>query len=231
MHVYDALATLTPDTSHRILRAKSGAFHLMTAEFTVKHPALFHGESFKDPQEFCLRLLKKYDIATPNRVIEIGGSVGANAHQMFPNSDYSNLDLAESDKVKTIVCDVTKGIPLEPNSVDFLYSNDAFEHISKPWLAAENIQKVLKPGGVVFIGTLFSWRYHPVPGDYWRYTHQGLVELFDGLECIEANFNVFHRREDARGHWGSKRDHVPVDIMGGWRENWKVYYLGRKAAG
>ncbi|AWM28070.1 methyltransferase domain-containing protein [Sinorhizobium fredii] len=200
----------------------------MPVAFDVKHPALFNVESFKSPQEFCLKLLRKFDITTPKVVVEIGGSVGANAHQMFPDSDYANLDLAHSDKVKTIVCDVTKGIPLPPNSVDLLYSNDAFEHISKPWLAAQNIEKILKPGGVVFIGTLFAWRYHPVPGDYWRYTHQGLVELFDGLECLEANFNAFHRREDARGHWGSKRDHVPVDMLGGWRENWKVYYLGRK---
>jgi SAM-dependent methyltransferase len=200
----------------------------MSVAFNVKHPALFNAESFKSPQDFCLKLLRKYSIPTPKVVVEIGGSVGANAHQMFPLAEYANLDLADSDKVKTIVCDVTKGIPLPPNSVDLLYSNDAFEHISKPWLAAQNIENVLKPGGIAFIATLFSWRYHPVPGDYYRYTHEGLVELFDGLECLEANFNSFHRREDNRGHWGSKRDHVPVDMLGGWRENWKVYYLGRK---
>lgn len=197
-------------------------------DIAVKHPALFNVENFRDAQAFCLKLLQKHGVNSPDVIAEIGGSVGANAGQMFPNANYSNLDLMDSDKVKTIVCDVTKEIPLDENSVDFLYSNDAFEHISRPWLAAANIVKVLKPGGVAFIGTLFSWRYHPVPGDYWRYTHQGLAELFDGLECLEANFNSFHRREDARGHWGSKRDHVPVDMLGGWRENWKVFYLGRK---
>ena len=207
---------------------------MSSSSFSVQHPALFNARNFEDPQKFCLSLFEQYGITPPaspaSKIIEIGGSISNNAGQLFPHADFINLDISPSEKVKTLICDVTKEIPLEDNSVDFVYSHDAFEHISKPWIAARNIERILKPGGVVFIATIFAWRYHPVPKDYWRFSHEGLVELFDGLECLEANFNAAFRRLDARGFWESKQDSVPIDQFGGWRENWKVYYFGRKPA-
>ena len=197
--------------------------------FNYQHPALFHADNFADPRQFALELLTKATKKRmPKTVIEIGATVGENIQDRFPKADYKNLDLQDSDKIPTIVGDVTEELPIEENSIDFVFSNDAFEHIHSPWLAAAQIENILRPGGYVFIATLFAWRFHPVPDDYWRFTPSALAHLFPNCDCIQANFNAFHRREDARGHWGSKKDSVPIDMMGGWRENWKVYYFGHK---
>jgi hypothetical protein len=87
---------------------------------------------------------------------------------------------------------------------------------------------MLREDGILFIATLFSWRYHPVPEDYYRFTPAGLEILFEDIACLETNFNSYFRRHDMRGFWNSKRDAVPLDSLGGWRENWKVYYFGKK---
>ena len=39
-----------------------------------------------------------------------------------------------------------------------------------PWLAAAEIARILKPGGLAITHTLFSWRNHPCPIDYWRFS-------------------------------------------------------------
>ncbi|MEI2422555.1 hypothetical protein V6O07_19915, partial [Arthrospira platensis SPKY2] len=82
--------------------------------------------------------------------------------------------------------------------------------------------------GICYISTVFSWRYHPVPIDYWRYSPDCLTFLFHGLQKIDANFNSFYRRKDIRGFWPNKLDECPVDDLGGWRENWVVYFVGKK---
>lgn len=48
------------------------------------------------------------------------------------------------------------------------------------------------------------------------------------MEYIEADFDMSSRREDIQGFWPDKRDYVPIDEFGGWRENWGVYFIRRK---
>lgn len=197
------------------------------AYFPQKEPALLNTENYKNTQTFFRELIQRHSPSFyPKAVAEIGASVGNNASEIFKNATYLNIDIQESEEIPTLVADVTAEIPLK--DVCLVYSLDCFEHIDRPWLAAENLQKILRPGGLCFIGTLFSWRYHPVPQDYWRFTPAALEVLFSGLTCLETNFNIGPRRNDMRGFWGSKRDTVPVDELGGWRENWQVYYLGMK---
>ena len=55
-----------------------------------------------------------------------------------------------------------------------------------------------------------------------------MIDLFEGLKVIECKFDKFYRRQDIRGIWNNKKDEVPIDSLGGWRENWQVYYFGMK---
>jgi 2-polyprenyl-3-methyl-5-hydroxy-6-metoxy-1,4-benzoquinol methylase len=50
-------------------------------------------------------------------------------------------------------------IPLRDQSVDVIVSYDVFEHIEKPAEILAELRRVLRPGGVILIGT-WSWR-HP----------------------------------------------------------------------
>ncbi len=107
-----------------------------------------------------------------------------------------------------------------------MLSVDVFEHIDRPWLAAAEIGRILAPGGLAYTSTLFSWRYHPCPIDYWRYTPEALEFLFGELIMLEKGFDLTERRRDVRKK--AKDDPMALDAMGGWRENVRVFHAGLK---
>ncbi|MDJ0826665.1 MAG: methyltransferase domain-containing protein [Rhodobacter sp.] len=160
------------------------------------------------------------------KMLEIGGRRNPR-DKAFPGFEYYALDLdgAPGAKTKVMVGDITECPQIESESIDFIFSLDVFEHIAKPWLAGAEIQRILRPGGVTVHSTLFSWRYHPCPIDYWRYSAEGLRSLFPDLLCLYSDFDAAERRRDIRGKDGNK---VEIDALGGWRENVRVHYAGLK---
>ena len=80
-----------------------------------------------------------------------------------------------------------------------MFSSDVFEHIDRPWLAAQEIARILRPGGIAITHTLFSWRNHPCPIDYWRYSAECLEFLFGDLTCLEKGYDLSQRRDDQPG--------------------------------
>ena len=166
---------------------------------------------------------------TRGKILEIGGIKDRRVMSYFKDFDYLNLNLENSQVLSTIIGDITecKAI-LDDQSFDLIFSKDTFEHIARPQDAAREIVRLLKPGGLCYVVTVFAWRYHPFPADYWRFSPEGLALLFNGLKCIEKNFDTVERRKDVRGSYENNSDAVPVDELGGWRENWRVYYVGVK---
>jgi len=66
----------------------------------------------------------------------------------------------------------------EPASFDALIACSVFEHIQRPWIAANEIAKILKPGGKAFIQTHQTFPLHAYPFDYWRYTKEAMETIF-----------------------------------------------------
>jgi hypothetical protein len=52
------------------------------------------------------------------------------------------------------------------------------EHSRRPWLLAENLQQLMEPGATLYLSVPFVWRFHSYPNDYWRFTAEGVRELF-----------------------------------------------------
>jgi ubiquinone/menaquinone biosynthesis C-methylase UbiE len=161
---------------------------------------------------------------TGGSVLEIGGRAHPRGHVFAETFSYVNLDLAPGEN--TIVGDITGCPEIPDESYDVVISVDVFEHIAKPWLAAAEMQRILKPGGLIYTSTLFSWRYHPCPIDYWRYTPEALESLFDRLITLDKGFDTTERRRDMRKK--AKSDPMPIDALGGWRENVRVFHGGLK---
>jgi len=113
------------------------------------------------------------------------------------------------------------------------YSNNVFEHLRRPWIAARNLYRTLQPGGVGITVVPFAQRYHESPGDYFRYTHAGIAALFEDagpLEPLAAGYDILGRRNDWQGQ-GQVKDIVPVDSFGAWRETWFTFHAFRKPVG
>jgi SAM-dependent methyltransferase len=63
-------------------------------------------------------------------------------------------------------------------SFDFVIAYSVFEHVQRPWIGAQRIANVLRPGGQLFIQTHQSYPIHGYPSDYWRFTQEALRTLF-----------------------------------------------------
>jgi SAM-dependent methyltransferase len=55
------------------------------------------------------------------------------------------------------------------------------EHSRRPWLLAENLQRLLQPSGTLFVSAPFVWRFHGYPNDYFRFTAEGVRALFPSI--------------------------------------------------
>lgn len=67
---------------------------------------------------------------------------------------------------------------LRPGSVDGVLSASVLEHLHAPWVAAAEINRVLRPGGFVYHLAPTAWPEHSLPNDFWRFTTEGLAILF-----------------------------------------------------
>jgi SAM-dependent methyltransferase len=146
--------------------------------------------------------------------------------------DYTILECDKNTKAERIVyADICECPEILNDSYDIVYSNNVFEHLNEPWKAAEEISRILKFNGLTIHTTVFSWRYHPVPVDMFRYTSDGLKYLFERtgkIITILSGYDIEKRRKDDKGGKIGILDIPPIDELGGWRENWQVMYVGEK---
>jgi SAM-dependent methyltransferase len=156
---------------------------------------------------------------------------------------YTGMDIdAEDDGLITgDICraDLPEQYPQFVDSFDVVYSNNVFEHLRNPFAAIRNLHRFTRPGGIVIINAPFAWRYHAVPGDYFRYTHTGLVALLEendlqDVEILDSGYDITERRRNRQGV-GMRGEHVqddicPEDEFGAWREHWQAVLVYRRTA-
>ena len=190
-----------------------------------------YGIFLKDVRVYLSKYLKEYRSEKKPILLDLGGGLGE-VQNLRNGFEYWLIDIEPGeDADKVIKHDITEGLPFDNNSLDIIYSNQVLEHIKQPINIVKEINRVLKNSGLCLLSTVFSYRYHPFPEDYWRFTHAGLkylLEYYGMLETLENKYELTHRRDDRRGSYAGGLDAVPVDWFGGFRENWFVYYIGKK---
>lgn len=80
-------------------------------------------------------------------------------------------------------------LPFADNSLDAVVSSSVFEHLRKPWIAAAEVARVLKPGGLMWCDVPFAYPIHGSPFDFFRYTPYGLASIFQELEVVDSGPN------------------------------------------
>ena len=65
-----------------------------------------------------------------------------------------------------------------------------WEHLRRPWLAAEEVARVLAPGGICYIETHQTFPLHGFPHDYFRFSREALAGIFAdaGLVVIGTEY-------------------------------------------
>jgi len=81
-------------------------------------------------------------------------------------------------------------LPLRDRSVAGVITTSVLEHVAAPWIIVREVERVLQPGGEVYVEVPFMQPFHPDPGDYQRYTLSGLEQLFEHFTIVEAGVCV-----------------------------------------
>lgn len=76
-------------------------------------------------------------------------------------------------------------LPIKDKSVDTIVCTGVIEHVSDPDSAVKEIFRVLKSGGSAFIETPFIQTHHVSPKDFYRWTPDGLRQLFCNFRLDE----------------------------------------------
>jgi len=137
------------------------------------------------------------NIKKSTNFVEIGSrSRSGNVYtQQFKESKlkYIGFDIEEGPNVD-VVGDAHKlSQYFEKESVDFIFSISTYEHLLCPWIAAIEMNKVLKTNGIAYIQSHQTWPLHEEPADYFRfskYAWEGLFNKLSGFKIIDvANEN------------------------------------------
>jgi SAM-dependent methyltransferase len=140
-----------------------------------------------------LHFLRKKVPTCEGPIIEIGskdyGSTSS-FREFYSACQYVGVDLAAGKGVD-VVADLTTGIGALPESHFALaICCSVLEHVHKPWLMAQNIARLLRPGGRLYVSVPWVWRYHPYPDDYFRFSFRGVRSLFDGFDWDMAYYST-----------------------------------------
>ena len=89
---------------------------------------------------------------------------------------------------------VVEQMPFADDVFDVVLSNAVLEHVRDPFAAADEMSRVLKPGGMLYCAVPFLQPYHGYPHHYFNMTQQGLRRLFeDSLDIVEHGVpHYFH---------------------------------------
>ncbi len=112
--------------------------------------------------------------------------------EWVPNAaEFLGTDL-ESGADVDIVADVHRlSSEVGQEQFDIVISCSSFEHFKYPHLAAHEVMKVLKVGGLLFIQTHQSYPIHAHPYDYFRFSREALAGLFGeqmGFKVVATDY-------------------------------------------
>lgn len=158
--------------------------------------------------------------------LEVGakdyGSTQDLAAVLVNRGQYVRLDMEPGPRVD-VVADLTwpfEAIDAKLGGTRFatIFCLSVLEHCQQPFVMAENLMRLLAPGGKIVVSVPFAWQFHAYPSDYWRFTHEGVRRLFSQLEfapgdCVWATSreNDFRPVSEAIGK-------IPLGSKAHWRE-------------
>ena len=120
-----------------------------------------------------LRLAMK-TIATDDRlnILDFGANLSP-YRALFPNSDYRRADIGGPGAEDYLITDDGK-VGERDESFDLILPTQVAEHLPDPLVYFAECFRLLKPGGRLFLSTHGSFEDHSFPGDFQRWTEEGL---------------------------------------------------------
>lgn len=146
-------------------------------------------------ERFVIEVAEKYD-KKGKKLLDVGAE-GSRYKKYFKKVRYYSQDV-EQNEVASIdfVGDLNAGLKgVKAASFDYILCTQVLEHLQKPAKVFEEFNRLLKPGGRLFLTTNFLYQIHMAPNDYYRFTEHGLKYLGESsgfkVEHLKSQGGVF----------------------------------------
>lgn len=103
---------------------------------------------------------------------------------IYESQDFDQVFDRDMRGKHTYVCDI-EHIPVDDNRFDVIVCTQVLEHLSNPLLALQELSRILKVGGKLYLTTNLLFPIHGAPYDFFRYTNFGLEHL-----CRNSDFSI-----------------------------------------
>ena len=138
----------------------------------------FYRGGFFHPTANYSRVLDRYRSLKDKKIINIGsggydpvpGAINIDPYREGPNT------------IKAF----GEKLPFVEESIDVAFSGGVLEHVKEPKKIVDEVYRVLKYGGEIYVEVPMLAPYHAAPEDYYRWTISGLRELCGRFEEVET---------------------------------------------
>lgn len=122
------------------------------------------------------------------RLLDIAPQVHEGARPYFPAPlVVETLDIDPASGCTYIGDICRRNSFIADSTFDFVVCTEVLEHTLQPFHAVDEISRILKPQGKLFLSVPFNFRIHgPLP-DCWRFTEHGLRALLGNFKILELN--------------------------------------------
>lgn len=126
-------------------------------------------------QKNLQRIIRTYFV---NRVV-----VNVGCGPLTLEGNMINVDIKKYGNVH-VVADALN-LPFKDGSVDGVINIAVLEHLVGPHKAIDEMHRILKDGGHILSYIPFMQGYHSAPDDYYRWTINGIKEIYQDFETVE----------------------------------------------
>lgn len=144
----------------------------------------------KTPNEFFFE-----NLTSNPRILELGtlrwGKDSTHHRALFPKEcEHIKSDVQAGIDVDIVADAHSLSEVFECNSFDAVFASSVWEHLHSPWIAAKEVLKILKPGGVFYVCTHQTFPIHGYPSDFFRFTDKALEHIFSDASEIVSSYSI-----------------------------------------
>lgn len=129
-------------------------------------------------RHFVTICVKNFALAEPVAdfgALQVEGRENIDMRPLFPGKRFIGSDFRAGAGVD-LVADLER-LALADESLGTVLCLDTLEHVEDPRAAVHEMSRVLAPGGVLVMTSVFDFPIHAFPNDYWRFTPEGFRSL------------------------------------------------------
>ncbi len=138
------------------------------------------------------------DSSSPLSVVDIGGvDINGSYREIFSAEvfAYRSAD-TDPEQPADILLPSNYQLPLESNSVDFVLCGQTLEHCEFFWLLFDEMMRILRPTGMLFLIVPSAGPIHRFPVDCYRFYPDSLRAMAKHSQC-----HLIDHWRDTRGPW------------------------------